>query len=742
MENQVPEEVQKSIKTILDHFEKEDQYVRDRQIRQWKRLKLYWEGIQKIWYDETAHDWKIYDEETLSGDNDAAYYDKPVNIFRAYLESIIAALSISIPGIECAPDDADNSLDLDTAQAGNKIAKQIYKHNDVSLLWLHALFIFCTEGLVGCYRYSKEDEAYGTYEVPVMSKGKVNKYLCPSCSSELPPELPENCPQCQYPIPLDLETTEVETEVIKKFETKFKARQVLEVYGGLYIKVPNYAKKQGDCPYLIWLYETHYSNVIARYPHLRDKIKGDTGPPKDTYEAWARLSPEYRSEQPMSTVTVKNVWLRPSAYNVGNKEQTDELTRRFPKGCKAVFANDLFCEAIEESLDDCWTLTCNPLADYIHFNPLGLLLVSVQDISNDLIALTLQTIEQGIPQNFADPTVLNFDAYKQEEATPGMVYPTKPQPSNKSIAEAFHSLKTAALSPEVMPFGNSIQSLGQLVSGALPSLFGGLAEAGSKTASEYSMSRAQALQRLQNVWKMFNVWWKQIFEKAIPAYINDMMEDEKFTEKGINGNWMNVFIRKSETQGKIGEVTLTASEHIPLTIQQKKDVLIQLMQFAGDSPQFIAIMSSPENLPFIKEALGLEELLIPGEDDRQKQYEEIQQLIISEPIMQEPDPLLVQAGQLIGEQPQGMELPSVPIDPMVDNHQIEADICRVWLVSDVGRDAKVTNPPGYRNVVLHMIEHIKAMQPQIAPTATGATGDQQKPPVAQEELNVNNLPIQ
>ena len=37
-----------------------------------------------------------------------------------------------------------------------------------------------------------------------------------------------------------------------------------------------------------------------------------------------------------------------------------------------------------ESLDDHWTLTYNPLSDYIHYDPIGLLLSSVQDITNDL----------------------------------------------------------------------------------------------------------------------------------------------------------------------------------------------------------------------------------------------------------------------------------------------------------------------------------------------------------------------
>ena len=41
----------------------------------------------------------------------------------------------------------------------------------------------------------------------------------------------------------------------------------------------------------------------------------------------------------------------------------------------------------------------------------------------------------------------------------------------------------------------------------------------------------------------------------------------------------------------------------------------------------------------------------------------------------------------------------------VDNHPLESDICRRWLVSDAGRLAKIENPMGYKNVLLHMKMH-------------------------------------
>jgi len=750
------EKCQKLLKTVLDHFNNEDVAVRERQILQWKKLKYYWAGFQRLWWSEIAHDWRIFDDATLTDSNDSGYYDKPINVFRAYLESIIAALSITIPSVRCFPDDADNPSDLDTAKAGDKIADLISKHNNVSLLWLHALFIYCTEGMVANFRYTKEDYKYGEYTVPkkANSEESVEEKVCPNCGTVIPDAVTnqlidefdpdetdvqihdllasENfCPQCEQEVEATIQEKKIIVERIVGSTRKAKSRQCLECYGGLYVKVPNYARKQEDCPYLIFSYETHYSNPLARWECLRDKITGTpkigpgetAGSGDDMYGKWARTSTQYYGEQPTNVCTVRNAWLRPCAFEVlPDKKDRDYLCKKFPDGVRCVFVNDIYVESENECLDDAWTLTYNPLSDYIHFDPLGLLLTSVQEITNDLTSLILQTIEHGIPQTFASPDTVNFDAYGQMEVSPGALVPTKPG-GGKQLQDAFYTVKTATLSGEVLPFTQQIQEAGQLVSGALPSLFGGSQPGGSKTAAQYSMSRAQAQQRLGTTWKMFNVWWKEIFGKAIPAYIKEIKDDEKFVQKDPStGGFMNVFIRKAELEGKIGSVELESSEELPATWGQKKDVIMQLLQ--SNNQEVMAAISSPENIPLLAQAIGLEDFEIPGEEDRQKQYEEIRLLLQSGPIPMG-----------MGPDGQPIEGPSVPIDPDVDNNGIEWDICRRWLVGPVGRQTKIDNRPGYDNVLYHGKAHLDAMKQQAMPQQPPPSG---KPAAAKLPMGAGN----
>ncbi len=739
------EEIASLLKTVVDHFDKEDRMTRERQIRHWRRLKLYWNNFSQIYWSEVAQDYRIVGRDTNSTDTDQDYYDKPVNIFKAFLETIISALSINIPAINCVPDDAENPLDISTAKAGDKIAELVYKHNDVILLWLHALYIYCTEGLIACYSYPKEDESYGTYDKPKYKDEEIEAYVCPSCGSRQPDEEFSNeekyefspdeddvdvknelkkgpiCIECGIELDKDLQKTKLIVPRLVGVTKEPKSRICLEVYGGLYVKVANYAKCQDDTPYLNFSYETHYTNVLECYPKLREDLPhggwSNIGV-DDPYEQYGRLNTQYRGEFPNEMVTVKNSWLRPAAFNILPDEDYKKLKKLFPDGVKVVLANDICADYCAESLDDHWTLTQNPMSDFLNHEPLGELLTNIQDITNDLISLTLQTIEHGISQTWADPAVVNFSAQRQIEAMPGTITPTKPISGSKNVGEAFYSSSTASLAPEVVSFYRIIQELGQFVSGALPSLFGGSQNAGSsRTASEYAMQKGMAMQRQQTPYRMITIWWKKIFGKVIPMYMKNMVEDERIVQKNDMGKFINIFIRKAETDGKIGSIELEPSDKLPITDEQQADLIMQLMQL--NNQEITAALMDPENLPYIAKVIKIPQFKLPGEADRVKQYDEIDELINSVPIppSQESIQLYAQAqatGHPDAVPPQ--EQPSVEIDIDVDNHPIEASICKSWLISSAGRLAKKENPDGYKNVLLHMKAHLvevgKAMQAQ------------------------------
>jgi len=572
--------------------------------------------------------------------------------------------------------------------------------------------------------------------------GAAGAEMNPGMSGGMPPQQAQiYCPECDAPIDPSIEKTKVLLRRISHYEESPKSQIDIEVFGGLYVKIPIYARNQEEMPYLRYTYETHYSNVRKEYPHIRDKFSegyssAGFGEP---YEKWGRLSTQYLGDYPTNTLTCSHYWFRPETYyTLRDDDLTKELEELFPDGCCVTLIEDQFAGVTGAKLDDEWVITKNPLSDYVTFQPMGTKMIDVQDISNELLSLTLQTIEHGIPQTFADPNVLDFTAYGQTSVSPGMLYPAVPK-GGKSMGDAFYEVKTATLSAEVLPFGQSVQSLGQLAVGALPSLFGGADMSGSKTASQYSMSRNQAMQRLQNSWKMLTVFWKDIFTLAIPAYMECVTEDEKFVKKDPNGSFINVFIRKVELEGKIGSIELEGAENLPSTWMQKKDTIMQFLQAAN--PVVMQAMIDPINLPIIAESVGLGSLSLPGVDDRTKQYEEIGVLISSAPIMMPaPDPMqMIEQGMDPTMMDPSMlmpqEMPSVEPEPEVDMHQVHIQICKSWLVGDAGRLAKIENPDGYRNVLLHFKMH-KEMEQQemmqqammgMPPPGPGAEGPEGPP---------------
>lgn len=778
------------LKTVADYFDKEDRMTRERQIRHWRRLKLYWNNFSQIYWSEVAHDYRIYNRDVNATDTDQDYYDKPVNIFKAFLETIIAALSVQIPAIACVPDDADSTLDISTAKAGDEIAELIYKHNDVIFLWLHALYIYCTEGLIACHNYEESSKEFGTYDKPKWEMKEEEGYVCKQCGSRIPDELVEDdefdpdeddkelqpcssctmflanenrctihgpnddiqpdytcdyyeegepssegdqptgqvtkeqsnyrpaqtsCIECGAPIGPDMQKSKLKIRRQTGITKEAKTRIGLKVYGGLYVKVANYAKEQSDTPYLIFSHETHYANAMECYPKLRERIPqggwtnvGVTDP----YEQYARLNTQYRGEFPDDNVTVKECWLRPASFNILEEEDCKYLKKKFPHGARFVMVNDVCAEYEDECLDDHWTLTQNPMSDYLNHDPLGELLTNIQDIINDLISLTLQTVEHGIAQTYADPAVVNFSAQKQIEAMPGTITPTKPLAGTRNIKDAFFTSQLASLSPEVISLYKIVQELGQFVSGALPSIFGGQLPAGSsRTASEYSTSKGMALQRLQTPWRMMTIWWKKIFAKVIPMYMKHIHEDERIVKKNDTGKFVNVFIRVAELAGTIGSFELEPDEKLPITDEQKADMIIQLLTL--NNQQITSAIMDPENLPYIAKVIKIPEFHLPGEDDREKQNEEIDELVNSTPTPPSQQSILLYQQALKTGHPgvvQPQPQTSIPIDVDVDNHAEEAQVCKEWLISEAGRLAKKQNPDGYQNVLLHMKEHLAEVQ--------------------------------
>lgn len=739
LELELQEKIEKEkVKGLIDVLLLEDKFARDIVIRINKKLELYFKGYQRLFWSASLGDWMSpsfpgFDQGLFTREN-PEFTELPddttkiFNVYRAYGESVISALASGVPATKFFPENADSVEDIITAKAFSRIAKLIEKQNDASLLFTKVLYYLWNQHYVAAYTYANADEKYGTNQREVM--GMVDEPFstsyCPNCGNEnlIQEETGTICPECGPVEPIVEEGTE-QIEQVTGFEKIPKIREIIEIYGSLNVQIPSYAFDIKGCPYLRLNVEIHEDLAKSLFPEIADKIGGhpDTG----ELDRWSRAAVELSRGAENKLCTLSRTWMRTWTVKGLNKEDPwiETLEKKYPDGFLVYQVDDLIARIEPENLDDHWTITRSPLSPKLHAEPLGLNLIDVQDVVNELVNIETQTISYGIGETFVDPEVINFRDYKKNKSQPGMLTAATPAPG-KSLADSFHTIKSATLSREVEDFQGRLEQYGQFISGAYPSIYGGSMQGGSKTLGEYQDSRAQALQRLSLVWKMLNAWWPLVIEKATREYAENLKTegfDEHFVE--ANGDdFLNVWIKVAELTGKVGDVRSESSEQLPVSWAQRRGMILEFLNMKN--PIIDPLLVDPSNSTLVAETLGWGEVYIPGADDRNVQLEEIKQLISSGPVMQ---PQMDQFGQPAIDQMSGQPLPpvptsSVPIQPVVDNHQVHAQTCRAWLNSAVGRAMKQMNPPAYENVVLHLQQHDAIVQQMMMQSQQTETQEQ------------------
>lgn len=709
---QYSESIQRSLMEILKNIENEDMYIRQRMLRECKQYELYWHGFQYIFWDERVQDFRIPTQDVMeqvsSREEVKFIYDYVVNIFKAHGLSIVAALAADVPGVSFSPMDADNIDDTLAAEKAETIGKIVQKYNKSKLLFYHALFTLYTNHFVAGYNYYERDEKHGTVDIPKYKKEKIkspDSWNCPGCGFSSEQELLD-CPNCG----IELNKEEGEESLVSVedgMETIEKGMEKFVVKGTLNVKIPTYAADQEACGYLIDYSDQHFAWIRNNYPHLdRNKISlmGT-----DNFERIARMPSIgrlYSDTYLQSLLTLKRVWLRPWMYDMLDEKEAVELHQNFPKGVYFGVIDSgegLFAEARPEKLDDHWTITKGDLSRAVHGDPLGKPLLPLQDLENMVVNLLTESLEHSVPSTFTDPEILDFETFSKQEVLPGAIYPTKNSMNpQRTLQDYFYTLKTSTLPKEGTDFDQIIESKGQFVVGAFPSIFGGPQTEGSKTLGEYQESRSYALQRLSIPYQFLYFWWADINYKGVKDYIRNMIVDEKHTTRNADGKFDSISLLVDDfSNGRFGLLLPESATDLPVSFSQKRSTLQSIIQLNSDTlNQFLF---SPENRKITLKFLGMEEFSDLDSNQTIKQLREIDELLNGTPISGMG--MATEMGQEMGQ-----EMSSVPIEPEVDDDEIHLRIIKTFASGRMGQEHKKNNPEGYKNLLLHAREHQQNLQ--------------------------------
>jgi hypothetical protein len=709
------EELQRALMSILHDFDIAEESSRSYNLRIWKKCENYFHHLQQTYWSSYANAWvlpEFFYKQNPEEDLDLADL-KVINIYRAHAESIVAALSVNVPTIAFPPADADKPEDLSTGKAKSKIGKMIERQNKAKLLLMRMIYILFNQGLVAVHNYPHESEEYGTYQEPQKDTKKVRMIdvLCSNCAETLdslgpiednqkmqPNIGPVTCPVCENEMTPITEEREEEAEYIKEYKVKGKVRQKLAVYGPLNVKIPTHAYDQRAIGILNLDAEQNLAKAQEIYPHIAGNMRAVNSAgtseqarmPNAAYDSYSR-----------NNVTVRQTWLRPWQFNSFAKtgdphedEVVRELKEIFPNGCCFHAVGDVYAESYPETLDDAWSLSFNPLDRFLHADPIGLGLIPIQDMKNEMVNLELESLEHGVSEKFVDPEVLDLKEYAAARGGPGMVFPLKSVMPGQNVQNSFFETKTSTLSDEAGRFELRMDQAGQFVTGDYPSIYGG--PNSGDTAREYDISRQQALQRLSITWTIINFLWADVIDRAVDGHISNLKEDEHYVDKlAGSDDFVNIWIRKDELEGSTGEAYAESSEQFPVSWAQQRDILMNLMM--QQNPLVDAVIADPNNRTQVAQLLGLPNFYIPGDQAKRKQLAEISKLIREEPIPPTP------GNPMTGEQ--GLP-PMSTIEPeKIDDHFVHAETCKFWMNSDIGQYYKENKPSAYANVMLHHDMH-------------------------------------
>ncbi len=793
---QLPERLQEALRRLAFQFGTESELSRRQEIRRMKQAHQFWRGLQYLWWDERDQNWhlpfeqKIMDNSSLE---DLPRYEFVTNIYQAFGLSLIAVLSQDVPRVRFFPSSAQAEEDVAAAKAATEVAGLVERNNRIGNLLVDEAFNLWTDGKVGAYvRFVVDGQRFGFHPETEIGMRAVrvggDLYVCPQCGAATAAvrsgknndgadskrdssgnESPQNekqgrfagCSQCGALL-TEEDFVAAETITVPAAQTRLRVpngQEVITIVGGLELKTPPWANDMAEYPYLQWNMEVHMARLRAAYPHAADKIGPPVAQSMQEYERLARLAQSQGGplteggDFNINLITFQRTWLRPWAFfALDDKSLRDELLQLFPDGAYVALAGDVYCESRNENMDDHWRVMHALPGDGSSGRPaLGDCLVSVQERFNTLSNLQIETYEYGIPPIYADSEVLDFDSLQSQTAEPGAHYPARAKPG-QSLASGFFQPDAASVPPDLAEHAaNLMGPVAQFLTGAFPALFGG-SMANNDTAAGYSMARDQAMGRIGLVWRRMKFFHADVMLLAVDCFRRNRPNDVEVTLLGAGAAFESKWIRLADLKGNLFSYPET-DEQYPTLWAQQRAVLMQLM--GSPDPQIQAMLSNPENLALVKRLIGLEELVIPDEESRTKQYREIAQLVAEAPIVARtgatdaavPNPAAAFAdggeGSAVPSEAAGQKqiprtasrvpaaagervttrdsarndnsfgsgadieltLPSIMPDEFADNHAIELEACMRWFSSDAGQVAKIEAPLGYANVRAHAMFH-------------------------------------
>ena len=546
-----------------------------------------------------------------------------------------------------------------------------------------------------------------------------------------------------------------------------RGAELVEFVGKLEGKVsPINAQRQSDLISVQISREYDFVLAKAMFPDFADQIKaGAAGTGENELDRIARINVCIALEASYVTgdsmvrdCTVQRTWLRPSMFmEEQDPDVREELITSFPLGCMGIVAGEAFVVARNENMDDHITVINALPGSGMNRMALCSKLLSCQKRLNNWVDLLNDYFIRTVPQVVRDTALFNMAALKDQDQTPGGnigvtrsgVYanPTVPL-SNGIFVEPAPQPQTSM--PDFIKF--FIADLGQLLSGAMPALFGSNSNMNSQVGSlGYGMQRDQALGRLATPWHAIQMATASYFRQAVQLAARCRKEPRIYSA-GQPGD--AVKIELADLRGNVLAFPFEDPD-VPDSWNQRQARYEIMITQAASNPFLMQLLSQPQNAKLAVDAVRLQGFSVPAADAWDKQLGEFEVLLSGGPL---PNPAkMAAAAQMqqalqMGVNPMATGLNAQQIaampdmvpslapddDPEAEDNATEAAACFQWMNSAEGRKYKNGTPDeraAFQNVKLHWKIHAQRAQAKAAQMA-----QQNAPPPKPPSMNFKDLP--
>ncbi len=483
----------------------------------------------------------------------------------------------------------------------------------------------------------------------------------------------------------------------------------VDLFGVLESKVPSYAQDVDDWGYCVLSHERDVWKAKADFPELEKKIDStDSGSADSSYERYARLgvissTRGGNSETLKGVVTEHFCWLKKWRYAKIQDTVRAEIQQAFPNGlvihafgstCVDVFAIDdpkAGSLAVEFPVDGEGQMRPALLSGVL----------DIQDAYNDIRNLMRELAEKGSPATWVNTDAgIDLDAIATQRAVPGAIHGIAA--GSRNLADVIKQEEPSIISQQVVAMLPDLKQDAEYNTGAYAQLQGG--EIGSQdTVGVNKLLTSQAKGQLGPAWSAIQRLAAKIYVPAIK--LAAMLQQGPVAVSGASGQ--STVDPKLILDGAFN-CHPDQDSSFPETTADKRAALQAVLGQLGQDPKGSDIIFQPDNLVMIRQYSGLKDLIIPQVEARNKQLQQIEQMLDEPPIPHSLEETKQWRQACVMAQQQGQpppppppDQPSVAIDEDWDFHQPMLDKIQEWLATDACSEAmRSGKSEGVRNIKL------------------------------------------